>query len=81
MEKIHKPVGRVCQISQNLIFFFDKWKKWKKMDQKKIRLHKTHTGRAGQHFMNLFHKIPFFFLNDGFPYQILAIPAHCFQLQ
>ena len=60
MKKIHKPGGRVCRFSQNLIFSSKNGKNGKKNGPIKIRLHQTPTGRAGQHFMNFFHKIPFF---------------------
>ena len=48
--------------------------RWKlcKNGQKKIRLHKTHTGRAGQHFMNFF-TIFCFSLKDGFPKTLACI--------
>ena len=55
--------------------------RWKlcKNGPKKIRLHKTHTGRAGQHFMNFFHKI-LLFLNDGFPNQMLIFEPPLYQM-
>ena len=42
-------------------FLFFQMEEMEKNGQTKIRLHKTHTGRAGLHFMIYFlHKIPFF---------------------
>ena len=55
-EKIHKPGGRVCRISQKLIFFFKKWKINGKINQKQNKTSQN-PYRAG--WSAFFHNILF----------------------
>ena len=52
-EKIHKPGGRVCRISQNLIFFFKEWKKWRQRTKEKKDFTKPLPG-GGSAFYEFF---------------------------
>ena len=43
-KKIHKPGGRVCRISQNLILLFKRQKKWGKQTKKKQNSQNSYRG-------------------------------------